>query len=92
MNQVRLGPDRQVEDSSSVLIAHERQIEFHGQEWMLSKDMPPTQALMHREQYTKHAAAYDALVTMTTTGAGAEIIPFPAGYTSQQSAAVHVAA
>jgi hypothetical protein len=68
---------------TTMLMSHERQIEFHAQEWMLSKDMPPEQALMHREQYQVHSAAYDALAAMSTQAAGAEIIDFPSAYGGQ---------
>jgi hypothetical protein len=74
---------------TTLLMAHERQIEFHAQEWMLGENMPVEQALMHREQYKVHSAAYDALAAMGTAG-GAEIIPFPTDAISQPHQ--HVAA
>lgn len=60
------------------LLGHQRQIAFHGQEWMLSDGMPPQQAVIHREQYELHSAASAAILAgMATAASGAEVIPFP---------------
>src|SRR5579884_687776 len=81
-------PGMFVPSPTGVRIRHlQRQIEFHGREWMLGKfseggkrvPLLPMQALIHRERYESTSQSLRELRELgaqASEGAGVELLPF----------------